>query len=226
MPRFTNGGIVGKEAVRPTLSSASSGIWSLGSQHIYKVSNVWPAQPIIADGLQVHLDAGNLASYSGSGSTWFDISGNSRHATLENSPTWSSSNQGFFTFNGTNQRGINSSSSGVLNNGSRSISSWFKGTVGDQIPLSLGTSGGNNNAFAGVPQTSLTGLNVYGLLSTFDESITITSTNLLDNNWKNLVLWDPHNIYTNWQIRTITFYTYLFRPDRISDTILSPSVPN
>jgi hypothetical protein len=50
--------------------------------------------------LMLYLDAANRRSYPGSGTTWFDLSGNGYNGTLVNSPTFSSS--GFFTFNGTN----------------------------------------------------------------------------------------------------------------------------
>lgn len=38
--------------------------------------------PIITDGLVVCLDSFNPKSYSGSGNTWFDLSGNGNHGTL------------------------------------------------------------------------------------------------------------------------------------------------
>ena len=44
------------------------------------------------------LDASNLSSYPGTGTTWFDISGNGRNATLNNDPTWNSS--GYFELDG------------------------------------------------------------------------------------------------------------------------------
>lgn len=47
------------------------------------------------------FDAGNRKSYPGTGSTWYDISGNGKHATLINSPTWNSN--GYFTDFTTNQ---------------------------------------------------------------------------------------------------------------------------
>ena len=34
---------------------------------------------IVTDGLVLHLDAGNTNSYSGSGNTWNDLSGNNNH---------------------------------------------------------------------------------------------------------------------------------------------------
>lgn len=60
-----------------------------------------PFPNYITENLMLYLDAQNPTSYSGTGSTWFDLSGNGFNATLINSPTWSSS--GFFSFNGTNQ---------------------------------------------------------------------------------------------------------------------------
>jgi hypothetical protein len=55
---------------------------------------------IVTDGLVLALDAGNAKSYPGTGSTWFDLSGNRRNATLINSPSFSG---GIFTFDGVNQ---------------------------------------------------------------------------------------------------------------------------
>ncbi len=52
----------------------------------------------VTSSIMFSLDAGNSASYSGSGTTWFDLTGNGRNATLVNSPTYSSSNQGYFSF--------------------------------------------------------------------------------------------------------------------------------
>lgn len=56
---------------------------------------------IVTDGLVLYLDAANPKSYSGSGATWFDLSGNARNALLQNSPTFVSS--GYISFDGTNQ---------------------------------------------------------------------------------------------------------------------------
>ena len=59
-------------------------------------------ESIITSGLVLHLDAGNSSSYSGSGTTWSDISGNSNNFTLVNSPTFISSNGGAIVFDGSN----------------------------------------------------------------------------------------------------------------------------
>jgi hypothetical protein len=57
---------------------------------------------IVQNGLKLHLDASTLESYPGSGNDWFDLSGNDRHGTLINGPTYNSSNQGSIVFDGTN----------------------------------------------------------------------------------------------------------------------------
>jgi len=46
---------------------------------------------IVTDGLILHLDAANVKSYPGSGTAWYDLSGNENHCTLYNSPTFTNS---------------------------------------------------------------------------------------------------------------------------------------
>lgn len=58
------------------------------------------AQSIITDGLTLYLDAGNTASYPGTGTTWTDLSGNGNNGTLVNGPTYNSANGGSLVFDG------------------------------------------------------------------------------------------------------------------------------
>ena len=58
-------------------------------------------QPFVTDGLYCHLDAGNAASYPGSGTAWSDLSGRGHNWTLSG-PTWDA--EGFFSFDGVNDR--------------------------------------------------------------------------------------------------------------------------
>jgi hypothetical protein len=57
---------------------------------------------IINDGLVLYLDAANSKSYSGSGTTWTDLSGNNNNGTLTNGPTFDSGNGGSIVFDGSN----------------------------------------------------------------------------------------------------------------------------
>lgn len=56
----------------------------------------------VTDGLVLALDAGNTKSYSGSGTTWSDLSGKGNDGTLVNSPTYSNLNGGNFNFDEVN----------------------------------------------------------------------------------------------------------------------------
>jgi hypothetical protein len=59
---------------------------------------------IVNKNLVFYVDGGDTNSYPGSGTTWYDISGNGNNATLYNSPSFSSSDGGgSFNFNGSNQ---------------------------------------------------------------------------------------------------------------------------
>ena len=81
---------------------------------------------IVTDGLVLCLDAASRKSYPGSGTTWFDRSGNGNHGILTNGPTFSSDNAGILVFNGSNQYVSNIQSSSVQLTDSMSISCWFK----------------------------------------------------------------------------------------------------
>ena len=70
---------------------------------VYKGANeLWAKQlPVVTDGLLVYLDASNITSYPGSGTTWYDISGNGKNATLVNGPTYTAT-PGYIDLDGTN----------------------------------------------------------------------------------------------------------------------------
>lgn len=56
---------------------------------------------IVTDGLIFYTNARNRRSYSGSGTTWRDLSKNKFHGVLQNSPTW---NYNSFILDGTNDK--------------------------------------------------------------------------------------------------------------------------
>jgi hypothetical protein len=59
-----------------------------------------PTRSIVTNGLILNVDAGNPASYPGTGTTWYDISGAGNNTTLVGSPPWTDAgNQSYFTFN-------------------------------------------------------------------------------------------------------------------------------
>lgn len=60
---------------------------------------------IVTSGLVLNLDAGNPSSYSGTGTTWYDISGNGQSATLSNF-TYNTTNGGVLVANGSTSSGV------------------------------------------------------------------------------------------------------------------------
>jgi hypothetical protein len=57
---------------------------------------------IIEDGLVLALDAADKNSYPGSGTTWFDLSGNGNNSSLVNGPTYNTNNDGAIVLDGIN----------------------------------------------------------------------------------------------------------------------------
>lgn len=81
-------------------SYSRGGMFTLKERHALKQGNEWyPDTPIVLSGLQLRLDAANPLSYPGTGSTWFDLSGNGFNAELINSPTWVDQQAGYFNVN-------------------------------------------------------------------------------------------------------------------------------
>ena len=57
---------------------------------------------VIDDNLFLNVDASNSNSYSGSGTTWTDLTGNGYNGTLMNGPTYDSNNSGSIVTDGSN----------------------------------------------------------------------------------------------------------------------------
>jgi hypothetical protein len=88
---------------------------------------------IVTDGLVLALDAGNIKSYPGTGTTWFDKSGFSNNGTLVNGPTFSSANGGSIVFDGVDDY-ADCGNSAVLNTTSSiSINVWFKAAYNPNV---------------------------------------------------------------------------------------------
>ena len=82
---------------------------------------------IVTTNLVLHLDAGNSSSYSGSGTTWTDLSGNSHNGTLENGVSYSSSSGGYLVFDGSNDFiSFTDSNDFILGTGDFTYESWVQ----------------------------------------------------------------------------------------------------
>ena len=95
---------------------------------------------IITEGLVLYLDAANLKSYPGSGTTWNDLSGNNNNAPMVNTPTYSNLKNGAFTFDGVGTNYFNLYSKASLVNVNA-------GTVGGWVRFADLNTTSNNNVF-------------------------------------------------------------------------------
>lgn len=84
---------------------------------------------IVTNGLVLCLDAANFKSYPSSGATWFDLSTNQKNGSLINTPTYSTTNNGIFTFNGTNNYALVTSPFNFSTNNQLTASVWARSAV-------------------------------------------------------------------------------------------------
>jgi Concanavalin A-like lectin/glucanases superfamily len=99
---------------------------------------------IVSSGLVLALDAGNIKSYPGSGTTWTDLSGNSNTGTLTNGPTYNSGNGGSIVFDGVDDFIDFTSDSNLLPTAGLTVSVWFNPNVTTARGLVGKTSTGSN----------------------------------------------------------------------------------
>ena len=101
-----NGGTIGKTNEPPYTFSGS---YTLREQAYSKREKSW-VDDIVTSGSILRVDAADPLSYSGSGTTWSDISGNGRDLTLVNGTAFNSN--GYFDFDGVNDY-VTGSNSGL-----------------------------------------------------------------------------------------------------------------
>jgi Concanavalin A-like lectin/glucanases superfamily len=127
-----------------TISPISGGLAKrIHANGLIQVANYfddYTLNSIVTRGLQLLLDAQDPDSYSGSGSTWYDVSGNDADVTLVNSPTFTNSTPKHFTFNGSTQYGTGSTAVLGTNNYTKQI--WFQiNTLADNNLMSSSEGG-------------------------------------------------------------------------------------
>ena len=122
---------------------------------------------IVTDGLIFCIDAANTKSYSGSGTAWNDLSGNAYNGTLYNGPTFSSSNNGIISFDGSNDYfQANITSTALDGDPTFSVDMFVRRRTGTNIGgasgfWGIGGSGQGNSVEGWTPTTNLIHLDVY-----------------------------------------------------------------
>jgi hypothetical protein len=122
-----------------------------------EIDEVTDFRDIVRTGLVLDLDAGMNASYSGSGTTWTDLSVYGNNGTLTNGPTYSSANGGSIGFNGSNQYvSLTNSSNFSFGTNNFAINYWFYAnslsgtpTIVDTRTDGTGSGSGFSDVFTG-----------------------------------------------------------------------------
>jgi hypothetical protein len=148
--KITNqSGTAGPQIAGITTFSSTSGMLMPSGNTARRLVSDFVPKNIIDDGLVLYLDAGNSASYSGSGTTWTDLSGNDNTGTLTNGPTYSSANGGSLSFDGNNDYVSFNTSSFPSGATSFSVNCFIKwsgnGTFTNDVIFSYGRDGFNND---------------------------------------------------------------------------------
>ena len=141
---------------------------------------------IVTSGLVLHLDAGNPFSYpaTGVGTKWTDLSGNNNHGTLDNGVGYSASNRGYLTFDGSNQRVLQSSATINFSGGSMEVWAYFNNFNGNQGVFAMNSDPTYINLY--IPTSKLMRWEVIG--STANAFSSISSTYVLETNtWYHIV---------------------------------------
>jgi len=89
--------LIASQEMNPTADL--TGLQSVTASNIGWTSSLPSITLYVTENLQFYVDAGLTESYSGTGTTWYDISGNSRNLTMD-SLSYSSNNGGYIIFDG------------------------------------------------------------------------------------------------------------------------------
>ena len=121
----------------PTIySNAQQAFFKGNNNYVVPPPPPFQAPPIVTNGLLLNLDAANPASYSGTGITWNDLSGNNNHGTLaaNNSGSLPVYQNGSLYFNGSTSY-VSIASSVIPNTGSWTLSTWVKSPSGGSTEM-------------------------------------------------------------------------------------------
>jgi hypothetical protein len=147
--------------------------------------NGWRGPDIVGDGIILYLEAGSPNSYvTNYGAIWRDISGNSNNGSLINTPTFSNTNGGIFTFNGSDEY-ITFVDSGLLPTAGLTVSIWLRTTVANKWIVDK-AAGGTTNGYH-LSGTLASGLEFYinstFLLNPASVNITTGAWMLITGTW-------------------------------------------
>ena len=140
-----------------------------------------PINGIITDNIELYLDANQIISYPKSGTSWKDLSGNTRNGTLTNGVTFNSN--GYMDFDGEDD--YVAIDTYTFGNGNWTVNAWVAADVLDNQNLVSNTSGGPvTNAF-GFDNSKIHYRNYDGAWQLHDGNTTLTTGRWYMVTWVN-----------------------------------------
>ncbi|GAB2626456.1 choice-of-anchor Q domain-containing protein [Belliella aquatica] len=119
---------------------------SLGIDKYGAIQDIY--EYLVTEGLILHLDAGNPASYSGAGNVWNDISGYGNHGTLVNGVNYTSANSGALVFDGVNDYFVTNNNLDISNTDKITMQIIFKtASINTEMVLEHSIDWNSNNSF-------------------------------------------------------------------------------
>lgn len=147
---------------------------------------------IVTNGLVLCLDAANTKSYPGSGTTWFDLSGQGNHGTLTNGPTYSALGGGSILLDGVDDVIIGNMSSFPSVTGFTSVT-WFRINVRNKEQQFFNLKGGmqfyvatnnvlNTSSYGSLPGTTSIQANTWYMACLTRNATTSAAISYLNGN--------------------------------------------
>ena len=154
---------------------------------------------IITNGLVLALDAANVKSYPGSGTSSFDLSGNNNTGTLINGVGYNNNNLGSFVFDGVDDY-INYNDNSIFNstlngNTNWSICYWINPSTNGRV-LDRGNLGEDPTGALELNARSISRNNTAGASSTL-------STNIIGTGWNHVALTRTSSLLLSWYLNGV-----------------------
>jgi hypothetical protein len=160
-----------------------------GTQEVYTQFDEFTGAPVVDANLMVWVDAAQTASYSGSGTTWTDLSGNGKTYTLTNSPTFNSTTGGgVITFAGASSQYATTAATlfNSTTSNAYSINIWVYPTGAGQIVSVDGQTTPNTAYHYTAIEITAAGLIYFGQWTGAISTVATSAQSL--NAWYNLVI--------------------------------------
>jgi hypothetical protein len=161
-----------------------------GTAEVYTAIDEFTGAPVVDSSVMVWLDSTQSASFANVGSTWYDLTVNSKNYTLSNSPTYTYNNSGpVLTFAGASSQ-FTTHSTTLFNSttfNAYTMNLWVYPTGAGQLVAVTGQATINTAYHYSAMEISATGVIKFGQWTGAADTVIATSTQSL-NAWYNLVI--------------------------------------